>query len=112
MAAGRIQVTICRRPLLLLPLIIIAIFVFRAFLNVRFGGGSRNRSREISMLTLNIWYSSEKMQERMEAVGELVQDLDPDFLIFQEVAQNNLPLLEKQGWFSRYYLIPPKADTH
>ena len=111
MAAARIQVTICRRPLLLLTLIIIAIFVFRAFLNVRFGDGSRNRSGEISMLTLNIWYSSEKMQERMEAVGELVQDLDPDFLIFQEVAQNNLLLLEKQGWFSRYYLIPPKADT-
>ena len=86
MAAARIQVTICRRPLLLLTLIIIAIFVFRAFLNVRFGDGSRNRSGEISMLTLNIWYSSEKMQERMEAVGELVQDLDPDFLIFQEVA--------------------------
>ena len=63
------------------------------------------------MLTYNIWISSEKMQERMVALREIVQDLEPDFLIFQEIGPNNLPLLEKQRWFSRYHLIPPKVDT-
>lgn len=101
---------ISRGPLLTLSILIIAVFVLRAFLSVpSIGSGfERSGSRgQISMLTFNIWFAREKMRERMEALGQIVQDLRPDILAFQEVTMKNLALLQKQRWFSRYNLIPP-----
>ena len=64
---------------------------------------------EIRMLTYNIWFSDEKMRERMEALGEIVEDLEPGLLTFQEVTHDNLAILQEQRWFSRYHLVPPNA---
>lgn len=101
-----------RSPLLVLSILIIAVFGFRAFLSVPFRRGLRAvyklKSRsELSMLTFNIWFAAEKMQERMSALGEIVENLEPDMLTFQEVTRDNLALLQQQKWFVRYYLIPP-----
>ena len=96
------------RGLLLFLLIAIVIVVLRALFNVPFNG-SKTKSAEISMLTFNIYYQAVMMEERMQALGQVVEDLDPDFLLFQEVTLVNLALLRKQSWFSRYYLIPPKV---
>ena len=98
------------RGLFTVLLIIVVFLVLRAFLNVPFGDSTRG-SGEITMLTFNIWYSSEKMEERMAALGQVVQELDPDFMIFQEISLANLPLLEKQRWFSNYRLTPPKVEA-
>ena len=95
--------------LLVFIVLITVLFVLRAFFNVSFGIGSsfaRAGSTEIRMLTFNIWFSSEKMRERMEALGQIVKDLEPDILAFQEVTLDNLAVLQEQRWFSRYYLIP------
>lgn len=59
------------------------------------------------MLTFNIWFAAEKMQERMAALGKIVENLKPDILTFQEVTRDNLALLRQQKWFARYYLTPP-----
>ena len=101
--------SIPRGPLLVLVILIIVVFVLRAFLSVPssgslFGGSSQAR---IGMLTYNIWLSPEKMRERMEALGQIVHDLQPDILVFQEVTRDNLAVLREQRWFSRYHLIPP-----
>ena len=96
--------------LLVFIVLITVLFVLRAFFNVSFGSGlsfARGGSTEISMLTFNIWFSSEKMRERMEALGQIVEDLKPDILAFQEVTLDNLAVLQEQRWFSRYQLIPP-----
>lgn len=107
---------ISRGPLLVLSILIIAVFVLRAFLSLPFRDGSTvvyktGRSakitREISMLTFNIWFATEKMRERMAALGQIVEDLKPDILTFQEVTRDNLALLQRQRWFARYHLIPP-----
>ena len=101
---------ISRGPLLVLSVLIIVVFVLRAFLSVTSGGlaiGSPGSRGQISMLTFNIWFSSFKMRERMEVLGEIVQNLKPDILTFQEVTLENLALLQKQRWFSRYHVIPP-----
>ena len=90
-------------------IIVVVIFIIRAFLSVPFGSSTPG-SAEISMLTFNIYYPSDRLQERMEALGQIVEDLDPDFLAFQEVKLNNLALLRKQRWFSRYNLIPPDVS--
>ena len=47
----------------------------------------------------------------MEALGQIVQELEPDILAFQEVTLENLALLRNQPWFSRYHLIPPDISN-
>jgi len=59
------------------------------------------------MLTYNIWRSAEMMRERIEALGQIVEDIEPDILVLQEVTLENLAVLREQRWFSRYLLIPP-----
>ncbi|XP_078378876.1 5'-tyrosyl-DNA phosphodiesterase-like [Oculina patagonica] len=103
---------ISRGPLLVLSILIIAVFVLRAFLSLPSRNGSNivyktGRSAKIRMLTFNIWFDTEKMEERMTALGQIVEGLKPDILTFQEVTADNLALLQKQRWFSRYHLIPP-----
>ena len=96
--------------MLALSITFIALLILRLFANVRFGGSlvfGNKKSMEISILTFNIWRSTEKMRERMEALGEIVEDLEPDLVTFQEVTRNNLAILQEQRWFSRYHLILP-----
>ena len=99
-----------RHPVLVVLVLIVIVFALHAFIRVPFNGSlghGRSRSRdEIGMLTYNIWFSTEKMRERMEALGQIVEDLQPDILVFQEVTRENLAILEQQTWFSRYRLIP------
>ena len=86
--------------------------VLYSFANAHFGGslvyGSKT-SMEIRILTFNIWRSTEKMRERMEALGEIVEYLAPDLATFQEVTRDNLAVLQEQRWFSRYHLIVPEV---
>ena len=102
-----------RGILLVLSVTVIFLLIFHAFTNISFGGGlvfSSRRSKNIRMLTYNIWLSDEKMRERMEALGEIVEDLEPDLLTFQEVTHDNLAVLQEQRWYSRYHLVPWPFD--
>lgn len=103
--------SIPRGPLLVVVILIIVVFVLRAFLSVPSSGSllAGSSQARIGMLTYNIWFSPEKMRERMEALGQIVYDLQPDILVFQEVTRDNLAVLREQRWFSRYHLIPPDA---
>ena len=89
-----------RHPVLVVLVLIVIVFALHAFIRVPFNGSlgrGRSRSRdEIGMLTYNIWFSTEKMRERMEALGQIVEDLQPDILVFQEVTRENLAILEEQ----------------
>jgi len=91
------------------------VFIFRAFLSTPSGGkafGGTRRRTEISLLTYNIWFAPEMMRERMEALGQIVEELQPDIAAFQEVTLANLAILQQQKWFSRYHLIPPDVSKH
>ena len=104
-----------RGKLLVFLLIIIVVIVLRVFQSVNSDGRTSGRTRpqsQISMLTYNIWYASEMMRERMEALGQIVEELHPDIVAFQEVTLANLAVLQQQKWFSRYHLIPPDVSKH
>jgi len=97
---------------MVLSVIVIVLPILRDFTNISFGINSvlgSTKSMEIKMLTYNIWFSDEKMRERMEALGEIVEDLEPDLLAFQEVTHENLAILQKQRWFSRRHMVPPNV---
>ena len=102
-----------RGLLLFFSVTVIVLLILRGFTNISFGDGSvfgSRRSLEIKMLTYNIWLSDEKMQKRMEALGEIVEDREPHLLTFQEVTHDNLAVLQEQRWFSRYHLVPWPPD--
>ena len=102
-----------RGLLLFFSVTVIVLLILRGFTNISFGDGSvfgSRRSLEIKMLTYNIWLSDEKMQERMETLGEIVEDREPHLLTFQEVTHDNLAVLQEQRWFSRYHLVPWPPD--
>ena len=110
MISTRASFPIPRGPLLFLVILIIVVFVLRAFFSVPSNGsffGRPGSRAQIRMLTYNIWRSPEKMRERIEALGQIVQELEPDIVAFQEVTLENLDVLQEQGWLSLYNLIPP-----
>ena len=114
---NRALLLIRNHPFLVILVSTITVFVLRALLRLPSDGSlahGRTRSRvpdEISMLTYNIWRSPEKMRERIVALGQIVDDLEPDILVFQEVTLENLIVLKEQRWFARYRLIPPDVTV-
>ncbi|XP_022808385.1 uncharacterized protein LOC111345359 [Stylophora pistillata] len=88
-------------PCLALFELVTILLVYHVIYHVR-----EKHRREIRFLTYNIWNSPLKMRDRMVALGEIVQDLEPDVITFQEVTLANLAVLREQRWFSRYHLIP------
>ena len=108
-----------RSPLGLLSLLIIVVFALRTFVDVlsdsfwfvKIRPAFDGDGGQISMLTLNIWFSPLDMRKRMEAIGEIVHGMKPNILTFQEVTANHLALLQKQSWFRSYNLIPPKEKV-
>ena len=106
--------SVSRGSVLVLLVVIILVYALRSYLSVPSSGSLIDRTgtqRQISLLSWNIWYPSVKMRERMEALGQIVQELEPDILALQEVTQENLALLRNQPWFSRYHLIPPDISN-
>ena len=115
MPSNRAPFPIPRGPLLAIVLTIIVAFFFRAFLSIPSDGKAFGRTRprtEISLLTYNIWLAPEMMRERMKALGQIVEELQPDIVAFQEVTLANLAILQQQKWFSRYHLTPPDVSKH
>ena len=106
--------SVSRGPVLVLLVVIIVVYALRSYLRVPLSGSLVDRTvtrKQISLLTWNLWYPSVKMRERMEALGQIVQELEPDILAFQEVTLQNLALLRNQSWFSKYHLIPPDISN-
>ena len=106
--------SISRRPVLVLFVVIILVYALRSYLSVPSSGSLVERTgtrKQISLLAWNIYFPSVKMRERMEALGQIVQELEPDILALQEVTPENLALLRNQPWFSRYHMIPPDISN-
>ena len=106
--------SVSRGSVLVLFVVIIIVYILRSYLSVPSSGSFIDRTgtrKQISLLSWNIWYPSVKMRERMEALGQIVQELEPDILAFQEVTPENLALLRNQPWFSRYHMIPPDISN-
>ena len=102
--------SVFRGPVLvLLVVVIILVYALRSYLSVPSTGSLVDRAgtrKQISFLSWNIYFPSVKMRERMEALGQIVQTLEPDIIALQEVTLENLALLRNQPWFSRYHMIP------
>ena len=66
-----------------------------------------NWTKQVSMLTYNIWFGEFQMRERMIGIGKIIEELKPNIITLNEVTEQNLSLLKSQVWFARYKLLPP-----
>ena len=101
--------SVFRGRVLVLLVVIILVYALRSYLSVPSSASLVDRAgtrKQISFLSWNIYFPSVKMRERMEALGQIVQTLEPDIIALQEVTLENLALLRNQPWFSRYHMIP------
>ncbi|XP_074586491.1 uncharacterized protein LOC141842167 isoform X2 [Curcuma longa] len=73
---------------------------------------SRNpMPRVITIVTYNIWQVDVKLNERMEAIGVLMQLKMPDIILFQEVTPKIHKIFEEFEWWRRYECVPHKTPT-
>ena len=71
---------------------------------------SRYPTTNISILSFNIWLSKFEMKKRMEGLGKIIKELNPDIVGLNEVTKENLALLQKEDWFTRYKLLPSDPE--
>ena len=66
-------------------------------------GISDTKTRELTLVTYNIWFSDYHRQRRHEALLKLVQDCDADAIALQEVTPTSLKLILEQDWVRKNY---------
>jgi endonuclease/exonuclease/phosphatase family metal-dependent hydrolase len=67
---------------------------------------------ELKILTYNIWFESICMQQRMEAIGSIIEYEQPDIICLQEVTEDSLNLIHKSKWIQSYYMTQPSLAPY
>ncbi|MQM13906.1 hypothetical protein Taro_046833 [Colocasia esculenta] len=63
----------------------------------------------LQILSYNVWSEDVMLQERMEAIGVLIQEKSPDLICFQEVTPNIYKIFENSNWWQAYSSsVPPE----
>lgn len=66
----------------------------------------------IKLLTYNVWFSDEYIEERAEALFKILNESDADIIALQEVTYHFLQLILMQDWIRKDYFISDfKGDT-
>ncbi|XP_042381801.1 tyrosyl-DNA phosphodiesterase 2-like isoform X3 [Zingiber officinale] len=66
----------------------------------------------ITIVTYNIWQEDVKLNERMKAIGELMQALNmPDIILFQEVTPEIRKIFKEFKWWQQYKCVSHKTPT-
>ncbi len=66
----------------------------------------------IRLLTYNIWFDQKFAKTRMQMLGSIIEQLDPDVIAFQEVTVQLLGYLKESQWSLKYpywSAAPPSA---
>lgn len=78
------------------------------------GLSPRLASRSIKIMSYNVWFREDvEVHERMAAIGQLIEEHNPDIIFFQEVTPNIYGIFQSSNWWRIYRCsVPPeKAIT-
>jgi len=67
-------------------------------------------SREITVLSWNVWFGTRKRPQRMKALGKVVVRENPDFIFFQEIDSDLMREISSSDWSKNYYVSDPHAQ--
>ncbi|ERN17400.1 hypothetical protein AMTR_s00037p00211070 [Amborella trichopoda] len=64
---------------------------------------SSEESNTFVMLTYNVWFREDlKLIERMNAIGDIIREYDPDVICLQEVTPNIYHIFQQSMWWQKY----------
>ena len=69
-----------------------------------------NETKQITMLTYNIWFDEFQMEKRMKGIAGIIEELKPNIISLNEVTLENLALLRIQAWFAKYKMVPQQTS--
>jgi len=69
------------------------------------------QKRDLTFLQYNIMFKRDKWEKRMEGLGALITQLNPDVICLQEVTQRLITALIAQPWARVYFVTDPEL-TH
>uniref|UniRef100_J3KVA5 RanBP2-type domain-containing protein n=1 Tax=Oryza brachyantha TaxID=4533 RepID=J3KVA5_ORYBR len=59
--------------------------------------------KTFKIMTYNVWFREDlELRRRMDALGDLIKNHNPDLICFQEVTPNIYLLLQKSDWWQEY----------
>lgn len=65
---------------------------------------ARFQKNEITFISYNVWFDPLEVVKRMEAIGKIVVEHDPDVIAFQELTPYICGLLFNQEWAKKYFI--------
>jgi len=71
--------------------------------------GRKFPQKEFTVLSWNVWFGMRNRGPRMDALGKVVQECDPDLIAFQEITADIMALITSQKWAKEYYVTDPEA---
>ncbi|MQM15774.1 hypothetical protein Taro_048725 [Colocasia esculenta] len=64
----------------------------------------------LKILSYNVWSEDIMLQDRMDAIGDLIQEHSPDLICFQEVTPEIYEIFENSNWWEAYSSsVPPEG---
>jgi len=66
--------------------------------------GRKFCKKDFTIISWNIWFGLRNRESRMDALGKVVRQFDPDIVAFQEVTSELLKMILAQKWIKEYYI--------
>jgi len=66
--------------------------------------------KEITVISWNVWFGLRNRAQRIQMLGKVVAEHDPDFIFFQEVTAEIIKQIVTQKWAKQYYISDPEAN--
>ncbi len=63
------------------------------------------KTQKLSFITYNVWFDSRHQKERAEALFNIIEKYEPDFVCLQECTKIFLDILKEQKWAQKHYHI-------
>eukprot|EP01125_Pyxidicula_operculata_P002099 TRINITY_DN1204_c0_g1_i1.p1 TRINITY_DN1204_c0_g1~~TRINITY_DN1204_c0_g1_i1.p1 ORF type:complete len:356 (-),score=49.45 TRINITY_DN1204_c0_g1_i1:44-1111(-) len=65
--------------------------------------------KEFTIISWNVWFGMRNRGSRMNALGKLIKEYDPDIIALQEVTQDLMDKIRCQKWTHDYFITDPEA---
>lgn len=66
--------------------------------------------KDITIVSWNVWFGLRNRVQRMQMLGKVISEHDPDFVCLQEVTSDIIAQIVQQKWARQYYLNDPEAQ--
>jgi len=66
--------------------------------------------QQLKLLTYNVLFDNYNLENRMQAIGEIITSEDPDIIALQEISHKICNILFGLHWVHKYYVSDPYGE--